>query len=238
MVSARHAVSLSGVFRVAQIASSVCWSFRSVTMCVRIRWSGVGVLPCALLVVFAAACASRAPAAARYDDLDRATLVHGRACDRSDQDTTRYLHLPLYRSCAVTLTARRIPSDVRPDFFPASRDRSCFSAVIEFAVDTLGRPEVRTARLLRANDASFGLAAMAIVSGLRFEPARLGNRPVRQLYELREVFLLRRGDGLERSGRSREASSGIRGMRLGSTAGSGAPSGSELPAPTALGGVC
>ena len=207
-------------------------------MCVRIRWSRVGVLPYALLVAFAAACASRPPAAARYDDLDRATLVHGRACDRSDQDTTRYLHLPLYRSGAVTVAARRIPSDLRPDFFPASRERSCFAALIEFAVDTLGRPEVRTARLVRATDPSFGAATMAIVSGLRFEPARLGNRPVRQIYELREMLLLRRGDGLERSSRSREASSGTRGMRLGSSGGSGAPSGSELPAPSALGGVC
>ena len=207
-------------------------------MHVRIRWSRVGVASSALLVVFGVACASRPPAAARYDDLDRATLVHGRACDRSDQDTTRYLHLPLYRACAVTVAARRIASDLRPEFFPASRDRSCFSALIEFVVDTLGRPEVRTARLVRATDPSFGVAAMAIVPGLRFEPARLGNRPVRQIHELREVFLLRRGEGLERSGRSREASSGTRGGRWGSTGGSGAPSGSELPAASALGGVC
>ena len=207
-------------------------------MCVRIRWSRVGVLPWGLVVVFAAACASRPPAVARYDDLDRATLVHGRACDRSDQDTTRYLHLPLYRACAVSVAARRIPSDLRPDFFPASRERSCFAALIVFAVDTLGRPEVRTARLVRATDPSFGAAAMAIVPGLRFEPARLGNRPVRQLYDLREVLLLRRGEGLERLGRSREASSGTRGPRLSSSGGPGAPSGVELPAPSALGGVC
>ena len=207
-------------------------------MQVRIRWSCVGTASSTLLVVFAVACASRPPAAARYDDLDRATLVHGRACDRSDQDTTRYLHLPLYRACAVTVAARRIASDLRPEFFPASRDRSCFSALIEFVVDTIGRPEVRTARLVRATDPSFGVAAMAIVPGLRFEPARLGNRPVRQIYELREVFLLRRGQGLERSGRAREASSGTRGGRWGSTGGSGAPSGSELPSASALGGVC
>ena len=207
-------------------------------MCVRIRWSRGGVLSLALLVVVGVACASRQPAAARYDDLDRATLVRGRACDRSDQDTTRYLHLPLYRSCAVTVVARRVPSDLRPDFFPTSRDRSCYSALIEFAVDTLGRPEVRTARLVKATDPSYGAAAMAIVAGLRFEPARLGDRPVRQLYELREVLLIRRGDGLERSGRSREASSGTRGVRMGATGGPGAPSGTELPAASALGGVC
>ena len=207
-------------------------------MCVRIRWSRVGVLSSALLVVFGVACASRQPAAARYDDLDRTTLVRGRPCDRSDQDTTRYLHLPLYRACAVTVAARRIPSDLRPEFFPASRDRSCFSALIEFAVDTLGRPEVRTARLVKATDPSFGAAAMVIVPGLRFEPARLGNRAVRQIYELREVLVLRRGEGLERLGRSREASSGTRGPRMGSSGSSGARSGAELPSPSTLGGVC
>ena len=209
-------------------------------MCVRIRWSRVGVLSSTLLVVLVVACASRPPAAARYDDLDRATLVRGRPCDRSDQDTSRYLHAPLYRACAVTLAARRIDSDVRPEFFPTSRDRGCFVALIEFAVDTLGRPEARTARLVRATDPSYGAAALAIVPSLRFEPARLGGRRVRQLYELREVLLVRRGGGLERSGRSREASSGTRGGRFGSagSGGSGAPAEGELPAQSALGGVC
>lgn len=208
-------------------------------MCVPSRWSRVAVLWSALLVVlFVAGCASRRAPTARYDDLDRASLVRGRPCDRSDQDTTRYLHLPLYRPCAVTVAARRIASDMRPEFFPASRDRSCFSAVIEFAVDTLGRPEVRTAKLIKASDPSYGAAALAIVPGLRFVPARLGDRPVRQIYELREMLLIRRGDGLERQGRASVASSGTRGMRLGSAGGAGAPSGAELPAPSALGGVC
>jgi hypothetical protein len=208
-------------------------------MCVPLRWSRLAVLSATLLVVLlAAGCASRRAVAARHDDLDRASLVRGRPCDRSDQDTTRYLHLPLYRACAVTVAARRIPSDMRPEFFPASRDRSCFSALIEFAVDTLGRPEARSARLVKATDPSYGAAALAIVPGLRFEPARLGDRRVRQIYELREVLLLRRGEGLERLARSREASSGTRGVRLGSTSGSGAPSGIELPSLSTLGGVC
>ena len=207
-------------------------------MCVRVRWSRVGALSSMLVVVFAVACASRPPAAARYDELDRATLVRGHPCDRSDQDTSRYLHAPLYRACAVSLAARRIANDVRPEFFPTSRDRGCFVALIEFAVDTLGRPEARTARLVRASDPSYGAAALAIVPSLRFEPARLGDRRVRQIFELREVLLVRRGGGLERSGRTREASSGTRGGRFSSAGGSGAPSDGELPVSSALGGVC
>jgi hypothetical protein len=208
-------------------------------MCVRSRGSFAGVLSSTLVVVLGVACASRSPAAAHHDDLDRATLVRaGRPCDRADQDTSRYLHAPLYRACAVTVAARRVANDVRPEFFPASRDRSCFAALIEFAVDTLGRPEVRTARLIRASDPSYGAAALAIVPALRFEPARLGDRRVRQIFELREVLVLRRGEGLERLGRSREASSGTRGARFGSPGASGAPTGADLPAPSALGGVC
>lgn len=198
-------------------------------MCVRSRWSRAGILSSALVVLFGAACASRQPASAHYDDLDRATLVRGRACDRSDQDTTRYLHLPLYRACAVTLAARRIATDMRPDFVPTGRDRNCFSALIEFAVDTLGRPEPWTARVVKASDPGFGAAALVIVPGLRFEPAQLGGRRVRQLYELREVLVVRRGGWLERSSAPRQASGGSRTGQSESGAGSSAPSGADLP---------
>jgi hypothetical protein len=210
-------------------------------MWVRMRLSRAAVLSSAVLsIVFSAACAARQAPDAHFDDLDRSSMVRGRACDRSDQDTTRYLHLPLYRPCAVTVGARRIASDLRPDFMPTGRDRSCFSALIEVAVDTLGRPEMRTARLVRANDAGYGAAAFAIVPGVRFEPARLGGRRVRQIVELREVLIVRRGRGLENAGRGAVTSSGSRAVQTGGQgSGSGAPSsGAELPAPSTLGVVC
>ena len=207
-------------------------------MCARIWWSrGVALLATLLTMASAAACASRRAPTAQYDDLDRTTLVRGRACDRSDQDTTRYLHLPLYRACAVTVTARRVASDMQPDFYPTGRERSCFVAQIELVVDTLGRPEVRTARLIRASDPGYGAAALAIVPGLRFEPARLGDRPVRQIYELREVLLVRRGRGVQGAPGGRLA--GARGQGGGGSGTMGsAPSGTELPVGSTLGGVC
>ena len=104
-------------------------------MSVRIRWSRVALLSSTLLAMsFAAACGARHPAATAYDDLDRTSMVRGRACDRSDQDTSRYLHLPLYRTCAVSAAARRVASDVRPEFWPTARDRNCFVAVVEVIV--------------------------------------------------------------------------------------------------------
>jgi hypothetical protein len=201
-------------------------------MCVRIRWSRVALLPSTLLTLtFVAACATRQVPSSRLDDLDHASMVRGHPCDRSDQDTTHYLHLPLYRACAVSVAARRVASDLQPDFYPGGRDRSCFTAQIEVAVDTLGRPEMRSVRLVRASDPSFGSALLAIVPGLRFEPARMGDRRVRQIYELREQMLVRRGRGLEASAGSRPGIGGTRGSGRGAVGAStsGAPTGIELP---------
>ena len=116
-----------------------------------------------------------------------------RACDHADQDTSHYLHTPLYRACAVSVKARAIANDVRPEYRPNGRDRSCFSAVIQVAVDTAGFPEGRTARVVRASDPGFAAAVLAIVPAMRFEPARLGEHRVRQLFELREVMVIRQG---------------------------------------------
>jgi hypothetical protein len=212
-------------------------------MCARLRSSRVVVRPSTVLVLlFAAACAARRARDARLDDLDHTSMVRGHACDRSDQDTTHYLHAPLYRACAVTVAARRVASDMRPEFWPTGRDRNCFAALVEVAVDTLGRPELRSTRLVRASDPGYGAAVLAIVPGLRFAPARLGDRPVRQIFELHEMLLIRRGRGLEGAGGQRQQVSGARGARSGSTASpasmSEAPNGAELPTLQSLGGVC
>ena len=208
-------------------------------MCVRIRWSRVVPLSSTLLAMsFAGACGARQTPASRYDDLDRSTMVRGRACDRSDQDTWRYLHLPLYRTCAVTVAARRVASDVRPEFWPTGRDRSCFVAVVEVAVDTLGRPEPRTARLVRASDPGYAAAVLAIIPALRFEPARLGDRRVRQIFELREMLLIRRGRAFDVAGGQRHQVSGTRGTRSSGTASaspSDVPSGADLPTLNSVG---
>jgi hypothetical protein len=209
----------------------------------RIRWSRDVVLSSALLVlVLTQACGARRAPSARFDDLDRTSLVRGRACDRSDQDTTHYLHLPLFRACAVTVGARRIGNDLKPEFMPVGRDRNCFAAVVEVVVDTRGRPEPRSARLVRSSDPAYGAAVLAIVPGLRFEPAHLGDRPVRQIYELREVLLIRRSRGLEGLATPR-ASGGGRMPIFGSRTPfdgppSDAPNGIDLPALKGMNGVC
>jgi hypothetical protein len=207
-------------------------------MCARIRWSRVALLASTLLTLtVAASCAAHRAPDLRHDDLDHSSMVRGHACDRSDQDTTHYLHLPLYHACAVTVAARRVANDLQPDFYPGGRDRSCFTALIELAVDTLGRPEMRSVRLVRASDPGFGAALLAVVPGLRFEPARLGDRRVRQIYEMREQLLVRRGRGLEATAGPRQAMGGARGSGRGPVGASSseAPTGVELPTASRVG---
>jgi hypothetical protein len=204
-------------------------------MCVGIRWSNVaGPSSVLLALVCVAACGTGGGLAARYDDLDRSSLVRGAACDRSDQDTTHYLHAPLYRACAVTLVAQRIANDMRPELSQTGRSQSCYFALVEVAVDTLGRPELQTARLVRANDPGFGAEVLALVPGLRFQPARLGGRRVRQIYQLREVLRVPRMLRLDAGGRQR----GPRGATMASSSSSPAseaPSGASVES---LGPVC
>lgn len=56
-------------------------------------------------------------------------------------------------------------------------------AAMRFVVDTLGRIEVGSVRVLDATHPEFAAAVRAAMPGMKFTPARLGDRPVRQLAE-------------------------------------------------------
>lgn len=56
-------------------------------------------------------------------------------------------------------------------------------AAMRFVVDTLGRIEVGSVRVLDATHPEFAAAVRAAMPGMKFTPARMGNRPVRQLAE-------------------------------------------------------
>ena len=124
-------------------------------------WPMVLVASALLAIVLLDGCGAKHPRADNEEALAARTgtpLAH-RACDHGDQDTSHYLHTPLYRACAVSVKARPIANDARPEFRATGRDRSCFSAVIQVAVDTAGFPESRTARVVRATDPGFADAA-------------------------------------------------------------------------------
>jgi len=208
-------------------------------------WPMVLVASALSAIVLLDGCGAKHPRANNEEALAARTgtpLAH-RACDHGDQDTSHYLHTPLYRACAVSVKARPIANDVRPEFRATGRDRSCFSAVIQVAVDTAGLPEGRTARVVRATDPGFAAAVLAIVPALRFEPARLGERRVRQLFELREVMVIRNGRSVFGGG-PRPVVSGARGVGGGIGGGGisntppGSSPGSQLPTSGSAPSMC
>ncbi|HEY7396373.1 MAG TPA: TonB family protein [Gemmatimonadaceae bacterium] len=71
----------------------------------------------------------------------------------------------------------------RPPRYPESlRSRSISGRVLaQFVVDTLGRADMKTFRVLSATDPDFATAVRDAVPLLRFSPALVGDRRVRQI---------------------------------------------------------
>lgn len=82
---------------------------------------------------------------------------------------------------------------VEPAYPAALRHLGVEGAVrVRFVVDTLGRVELSSVDVRASDDAGFSAAVRAVLPRLRFAPARVGGRPVRQLVEMPFVFALRR----------------------------------------------
>ena len=112
-----------------------------------------------------------------------ATGSHG-ACGLQSGDTIYVGGGPVYRDCAVDVRAQRQGEEIRSDYRPSTNARSaCFSAELEFVVDTLGLPETRSARIVRTNNQDYATAVLATLPRWRYEPARLGNVHVRQIVQ-------------------------------------------------------
>ncbi len=96
---------------------------------------------------------------------------------------------PVYLPCHVDREARETRSNAVLNWEPAPGEvqpTSCFRVEIRFVVDTLGVPERGTVALTSTNNGGFGTAFMALVPDLRFTPARLNGRPVRQVVTYKE----------------------------------------------------
>ena len=103
------------------------------------------------------------------------------ACTIPARDSELVGFRPLYRDCAVDQVARFVATDVHPNFRPDSRAPTCYSADLEFVVDSLGKPEVGTARIVRTNYESFGRAVLETLQGWKYEPAIRDGKTVRQI---------------------------------------------------------
>ena len=80
-------------------------------------WQVVVAGLASLTIALVDGCGAKHPRVEDGDSLAASTGAPlARACDHADQDTSHYLHTPLYRACAVSVKARPIANDVRPDF--------------------------------------------------------------------------------------------------------------------------
>lgn len=105
----------------------------------------------------------------------------------------------VYNACDVDVQAKPTNPDAHPDYRPTSASTTCVSADVEFVVGVSGRPEVETARIVRATNQDFGNSVLVTLPQLRFEPAQRGGVAVREIVrqhpmENFAVVAVRRGE--------------------------------------------
>lgn len=137
----------------------------------------VAALSTAVIVMLG--CSSgRAASTAAAGDIADVAEVRRHDCALRAQDTVFVVRGMVYRDCAVDVKARLV-SRITPDH--AAPPGGCASATLEFVVDTIGRADPATARVVRSNDVLFAESVMRTVSQLRFDPATRDGAKVQQI---------------------------------------------------------
>lgn len=108
------------------------------------------------------------------------TTVHRTDCGLADRDSVFAIAGPVYHDCAVDRTAR-LTTNGRSGYRPTPSSTTCYSADIEFVVDTAGKPETRTARVIRATDTQYAESVLASLLTWKYEPASRDGKLVRQI---------------------------------------------------------
>jgi hypothetical protein len=96
---------------------------------------------------------------------------------------------PIYLTCQVDRDAREVRGPGVLNWEPQAGEvtpTSCFRVELRFVVDARGVPEPGTITLVSTNNTGFGAAFLALAPDLRFSPAQLKGRPVRQVMTYRE----------------------------------------------------
>ncbi|MGQ0702223.1 MAG: hypothetical protein ACT4PM_03710 [Gemmatimonadales bacterium] len=108
----------------------------------------------------------------------------------------------VYRDCDVDRPAR-LRSEGRLEFTaPPSRtggDWACEEAELTFVVDTAGKAELGTARVVATTSPEFAAAVVGFLPTLRYRPALLTGTPVRQVVAYRKTLLTRKRTSLRSS---------------------------------------
>ena len=90
---------------------------------------------------------------------------------------------PVYRDCEVDQPAKRRGKDPSLDF-DLSRVRTeltCLRVSLEFVVDTLGKPEPATVRVVSSDHRDLEAAVLGSLPRLQYVPARRAGYPARQI---------------------------------------------------------
>ena len=108
-------------------------------------------------------------------------------CELGRSDSVFAATGPVFRDCAVDGKASLLVANRRIDFQPPRAVTNCYSAEVEFVVDTNGTPEMQAASIVRTTDQSFGQAVLTAVAGWRYKPAERDGHRVRQIVEDRRM---------------------------------------------------
>jgi protein TonB len=97
----------------------------------------------------------------------------------------------IYFEFQVERAAIPLPDNPPPHFPDALRAiRSKGSVLAQFVVDTMGSPDAYTFKVLRSSDSSFTRAVYEALATMRFTPARVEGRKVKQLVQMPFDFQL------------------------------------------------
>jgi TonB family protein len=99
-----------------------------------------------------------------------------------------------YMDFQIEKPASASPSNVSPKYPAGLRAANVEGQVIaQFVVDTTGRPELRTFEIKSSDHQEFTAAVREALPRMRFSPAQVGGRPVRQLVRMPFVFSIVKG---------------------------------------------
>lgn len=89
-----------------------------------------------------------------------------------------------YQIVEVDSAAERDPTSAAPVYPPDLESRGVEGhAILRFVVDSTGRIDMASVMTVEASAPEFDRAVRAAMPGMRFRPAKVGERPVRQLAE-------------------------------------------------------
>jgi hypothetical protein len=113
----------------------------------------------------------------------RRAAAQSASCESRPADSVFAVNGPVFRECGVSVKAKLLTTDLKPEFTPPSGP-GCWRVQYEFVVNAAGLVDPTTARLVKTNSKRLGEAYRAMLSQYRFEPAILEGKPVAQIVEM------------------------------------------------------